>query len=221
MEIPGQGPEDTQELRVRLSRYNDGGLIRKAAMRLSGDALTPDDLELLRRKDIGVQGRVSEDVIRAVSASEPIWALLAEKGLPEDLTVAELDDISYALRGGPQGPDSMGSLVSASMRFTDPRNLAALRQIIPGGLEPYEVTGYRYACLIAPDFGSPEPFVVALGSHEPGRNSVTATMLVAATFLRYEQEFGVLSEDAAERLEVMIRLDLQEIIRTHRLLLEA
>ena len=43
MTIPGQGPEDTQELRVRLSRYNDGGLIRKAAMRLAGDALTPDD----------------------------------------------------------------------------------------------------------------------------------------------------------------------------------
>jgi hypothetical protein len=221
MTIPGQGPEDTQELRVRLSRYNDGGLIRKAAMRLAGEALAPDDLELLRRRDIGVQGRVSEDVLRAVSESEPIWALLAEKGLPEDLTIDELEAISDALRGGPRGPESRGNPVSASMLFTDPRNLSTLRQIIPGDLEPYEVTGYRYAFLTAPDFGSPEPFVVALRSHQPGRNSVTATMLVAATFLRHEQEFGVLSEDAAERLEVMVRLDLQEIIHTHRLLLEA
>jgi hypothetical protein len=221
MEIPGPGPEDTQELRVRLSRYNDGGLIRKAAMRLAGDALTPEDLELLRRRDIGVQGRVAEDVLRAVSESEPVWALLAEKGLPEDLTVAELDAISHALRGGPIGPPGSGNPVSVSMLFTDPRNVSALRQIIPGDLEPHEVTGYRYACLSAPDFRTPEPFVVALRSSQPGRNSVTATMLVAATFLRYEQEFGVLSADAAERLEVMVRLDLQEIIRTHRLLLQA
>lgn len=221
MQFPGQGPEDTQELRVRLDRYNDGGLIRKAAMRIAGEALTPDDLELLRRRDIGVQGRVSEDVVRAVSESEPIWALLAEKGLPEDLTVEELDDISDALRGGAGEADSRMNPVSASMLFTDPRNVSTLRRIIPGGLEPYEVTGYRYACLTAPDFGSPEPFVVALRNYQPGKNSVTATMLVAATFLRYEQEFGVVSDDAAERLEVMVRLDLQEIVRTHRLLLEA
>ncbi|HEX8095011.1 hypothetical protein [Jatrophihabitans sp.] len=221
MTIPGQGSEDTQELRVRLSRYNDGGLIRKAAMRLAGEALAPEDLELLRRRDIGVQGRVCEDVLRAVSESEPIWALLAEKGLPEDLTVDELDAISDALRGSPRSPETRSNPVSASMLFTDPRNVSTLRQIIPGDLEPYEVTGYRYAFLTAPDFGSPEPFVVALRSHQPGRNSVTATMLVAATFLRHEQEFGVLSEDAAERLEVLVRLDLQEIIRTHQLLLEA
>ena len=220
MQIPGLGPEDTQELRVRLSRYNDGGLMRKAAMRLAGEALSSEDLELLRRRDIGVEGRVAEDVLRAVSESEPVWALLAEKGLPEDLTVAELDAISHALRGGPVGP-SRSNPVSVSMLFTDSRNVSTLRRIIPGDLEPHEVTGYRYACLSAPDFSTPEPFVVALSSSQPGRNSVTATMLVAATFLRYEQEFGVLSEDAAERLEVMVRLDLQEIIRTHRLLLQA
>jgi hypothetical protein len=221
MEIPGQGPEDTQELRVRLSRYNDGGLIRKAAMRLAGEALSPQDLELLRRRDLGVQGRVAEDVLRAVTESEPIWTLLVEKGLPEDLTISELNAISYSLRGGRPDPASRGYPVSVSMLFTDPRNLLSLRQIIPGGLEPHQVTGYRYACLRAPDFGSPEPFVVALRSSRQGINSVSATMLVAATFLRYEQEFGALSEDAAERLEVMVRLDLQEIIRTHRLLLQA
>lgn len=220
MNIAGQGPEDTQELRVRLSRYNDGGLIRKAAMRLAGEALGPEDLELLRRRDIGVQGRVAEDVLRAVTESEPIWSLLAEKGLPEDLTVSELNAISDSLRGGP--PDARrGNPVSASMLFSDPRNLLTLRQIIPGGLDADEVTGYRYACLVAPDFATPEPFVVALRSRQPGVNSVSATMLVAATFLRHEQEFGVLSEDAAERLEVMVRLDLQEIIRTHQLLLQA
>ena len=221
MNISGQGPEDTQELRVRLSRYNDGGLIRKAAMRLAGEALTPEDVELLRRRDIGVQGRVAEDALRAVIESEPIWTLLVEKGLPEDLTVNELNAISYSLRGGPPQEGGRGNPVSASMLFTDPRNLFTLRQIIPGDLEPHEVTGYRYACLTAPDFGSPEPFVVALRSREPGMNSVSATMLVAATFLQHEQEFGILSEDAAERLEVMVRLDLQEIIRTHRLLREA
>lgn len=221
MNSSGQGPEDTQELRVRLSRYNDGGLMRKAAMRLAGEALSPDDLELLRRRDLGVQGRVSEDVLRAVSESEAIWNLLVEKGLPEDLTVTELNAISYALRGGTPSHGSPGTPVSASMLFTDPRNLDALRHIIPGDLEPHEVTGYRYACLSAPALATPEPFVVALRSGQAGINSVSATMLVAATFLRHEQEFGVLSDDAAERLEVIVRLDLQEIIRTRRLLLEA
>jgi hypothetical protein len=221
MKVPGHGPDDTQELRVRLSRYNEAGLLRKAGMRLAREALSPGDLERLRRRDLGVQGRVSEDVIRAVTESEPIWTLLAEKGLPEDLTVSELDAIAYALRGGPRDPGSRGNPVSASMLFTDPRNLLTLRQIIPGGIEPHDVTGYRYACMLTPDFGRPEPFLVALRSRQPGRNSVTATMLVAATFLRHEREFGVISEDAAERLEVLVRLDLQEIIRTRRLLLEA
>jgi hypothetical protein len=221
VEIPGHGPDDTQEIRVRLSRYNDGGLIRKAGMRLAREALAPEELELLRRRDIGVHGRLSEDVLRAVTESEPIWTLLAEKQLPEDLTLDELDAISYALRGGPTDRGSRGSPVSASLLFTDPRNLFTLRQIIPGDLEPHEVTGYRYVSLMARDFGTPEPFVVALRSRESGKNSVSATMLVAATFLRHEQAFGIISDDAAERLEVMVRLDLREIIRTHRLLLEA
>jgi hypothetical protein len=190
-------------------------------MRLAREALTPKDMELLRRRDIGVEGRVAEDVVRAVTESEPIWTLLAEKGLPEDLTVEELDAISYTLRGGPTDPAQRSIPVSASLLFTDQRNLFTLRQIIPGGLEPYEVTGYRYASLMARDFGSPEPFVVGLRSDGSGRNSVTAAMLVAAPFLRYEQEFGVISDDAVEHLEVMVRMDLREIIRTHRLLLEA
>ena len=121
----------------------------------------------------------------------------------------------------PTDPGGRGSPVSASLLFTDPRNLFTFRQIIPGDLEPHEVTGYRYASLAARDFGTPEPFVVALRGREPGRNSVTATMLVAATFLRHEQAFGIISDDAAEHLEVMVRLDLREIMRTHRLLLEA
>jgi hypothetical protein len=54
MQIPGQGPEGTRELRVRSTRYNDAGLIRKAAMRLAGEALSSGDRELLRRRDIGV-----------------------------------------------------------------------------------------------------------------------------------------------------------------------
>ncbi|HEX8303356.1 MAG TPA: hypothetical protein VF612_00640 [Jatrophihabitans sp.] len=220
MEIPRRGL-DTQELRVRLSRYTDAGLLRKAGMRLAGEHPTPEDLELLRRRNLGVAGRVSEDAIRAVTECEPIWILLAEKGLPEDLTLAELDALSYALRGGPAEPDGRNR-VGASLLFTDPHNLAALRQIIPGDLEPHEVSGYRYASLMAPDFGSPEPFVVAVHSDRPGgANTVTATMLVADTFLRHEQEFGIISEDAAERLEVMVRMDLQEIIRTHQLLLDA
>ena len=221
MEIPRRGL-DTQELRVRLSRYTDAGPLRKAGMRLAGEHPTPEDLELLRRRNIGVAGRVSEDAIRAVTECEPIWILLAEKGLPEDLTLAELDALSYALRGGPAEPGTGRNRVSASLLFTDPHNLAALRQIIPGDLEPHEVSGYRYATLMARDFGSPEPFVIAVSSDRPGgANTVIATMLVADTFLRHEQEFGILSEDAAERLEVIVRMDLQEIIRTHQLLLDA
>jgi hypothetical protein len=221
VEIPGHGPDDTQAIRVRRSRYDDGGLIRKAGMHLAREALDPDEVELLRRRDIGVHGRVSEDVLRAVTESDPIWTLLAEKQLPEDLSLAEMDAISHALRDGPNDPGDKTAPVSASLLFTDPRNLVTLRQVIPGELEPHEVTGYRYASVIARDGGTPEPFVVALRSRNPGLNSVVATTLVAATFLWHEQAFGNLAEDAAERLEVMVRLDLREIIRTHRLLLEA
>ncbi len=157
MNIPGQGPDDTQALRARLSRYSDGGLIPKAGMRLTREALTPEDLELLRRRDIRVHGRVCEDVIRAVNESEPSWTLLAENGLLEDLTVSELNAISHALRGGPTEPGTWANPVSASLLFTDPANLFTLRQIIPGDLEPQQVTGYRYACLVTRDFGNPEP----------------------------------------------------------------
>jgi hypothetical protein len=221
VEIPGHGPDDTQAIRVRLSRYTDGGLIRKAGMHLAREALDPDEVELLRRRDIGVHGRVAEDVLRAVTESDPIWNLIAEKQFPEDLSLDELDAISHALRGGPNDPGDLGAPVNASLLFTDPRNLVTLRHIIPGDLEPHEVSGYRYASLRTRDGGTPEPFVVALRSRQPGSNSVSATMLVAATFLRHEQAFGIISEDAAERLEVMVRLDLREIIRTHQLLLEA
>ncbi|MEO7259948.1 MAG: hypothetical protein ABI047_01550 [Jatrophihabitantaceae bacterium] len=108
MEIPPRGL-DTQEIRVRVSRYTDGGLLRKAGMRLAGEHPTSEDLELLRRRNLGVPGRVSEDVIRAVTECEPIWILLAEKGLPEDLTVAELDASPTRCTVGPQNPEPGGT----------------------------------------------------------------------------------------------------------------
>lgn len=204
-----------------MQRASPGSVLRTFARRLRGHALRPCDEERPRRHSIGAEGRAAEDVIRAVSESEPIWSLLAEKDLPADLTLPELDAISAALRGCPGGQTSTDTVVSASLMFADPARMVMLQQIIPSDLLPLEITGYRYATLTRRGHRACEPFIVALRSHAPGVNTVAASMLVAATFLRYEQELGVLSADAIGRLEILVGMDLMEIVRTRRLLLEA
>ena len=204
-----------------MQRASRGSVLRTFARRLKGHAPRPCDEERPRRHSIGAEGRAAEDVIRAVTESEPIWSLLAEKDLPADLTLRELDAISAALRGSPGGQSATDTVVSASLMFADPARLVMLQQIIPSDLLPLEITGYRYATLTRRGHRACEPFIVALHSHAPGINKVAASMLVAATFLRYEQELGVLSADAIGRLEILVGKDLREIVRTRQLLLEA
>jgi hypothetical protein len=208
-------------LRARLDRYRNGNVLRKIAMRITGTAPTARELELVRRSAIGGEGRVAEDVLRAVAESEPIWPMLAQKDLPEDLTIRELGRISTALRCAPMGTSDTDAVVSASLMFTDRTHLLMLRRHIPGDLLPQETTGYRYVTLLARGGHMPEPFVVVLRREPSGDNIVVATILVAATFLRYEQELGLLGEDAVERLETIVRTDLQEIVRTRQLLRDA
>jgi hypothetical protein len=190
-------------------------------MRLLGQALSATEKESLRRSAIGSEGRVAEDAIRAVIESEPIWPVLAERDLPEDLTVRELGAIAAALRGYPADRTSTDSIVSASLMFGDQARIVRLREIIPSDLLSPDVTGYRYATLMRRGGNTREPFLVTLRGDAFGQNTVAATTLVAATFLRFEQELGVLTEDAVRHLEVLVGMDLAEIVRTRRLLLEA
>jgi hypothetical protein len=220
MGFPGRSPR-RQELGARLDRYSRGSVLRKATMRLLGQALSAAEKESLRRRAIGSEGRVAEDTIRAVTESEPIWPVLAERDLPEDLTVRELDAIAAALRGCPADRTGTDSIVGASLLFGDQARMLMLREIIPSDLLPPDVTGYRYATLMRRSSNTREPFIVTLRSHGCGENTVAATVLVAATFLRFEQELGVLTEDAVRHLEVLVGMDLAEIVRTRRLLLEA
>jgi hypothetical protein len=46
-------------------------------------------------------------------------------------------------------------------------------------------------------------------------------MPVGATFLRHEQEFGVVSKGDLQRLHIAVDSDLRETIRTRQLLREA
>jgi hypothetical protein len=204
-----------------MHRSSGGGVFRTVAKRLGGHALRAGEDESRRRHSIGGEGRAAQDVIRAVAESEPIWSLLAEKDLPADLTLRELDAIGAALRGSPAGQSATDTVVSASLMFADPARIIVLQQIISSDLLPLEITGYRYATLARRGHRGCEPFVVALHSHAPGVNTVAASMLVAATFLRYELELGMLSADAVGRLEILVGMDLKEIVRTRQLLLDA
>jgi hypothetical protein len=203
-----------------MHRSSGGGVFRTVAKRLGGQSFRASEEES-RRQSIGAEGRAAQDVIRAVTESEPIWSLLAEKDLPADLTLRELDAIAAALRGSPAGQSATDTVVSASLMFADPARMIMLEQIIPSDPLPREITGYRYATLARRGQRACEPFIVALHSHAPGVNTVVASMLVAATFLRYEQELGVLSADAVGRLEILVGMDLKEIVRTRQLLLDA
>ena len=223
MDLPADEPS-AHELGSRVGRYDEAGPLGKAAMRLSGAAPTAQERELLRRKHIGIEGRIAEDVARIVLESEPIWTLLTEKDLPEDLTVQELDAISEWLRGRPAEAEAGSTAlpVSASLKFSNPGSVAAVTAAIPGDFSADDVTAYRYA-LFHPRANTVEPFVVALYSEDRtlGPNEIVATMLVAGTFLRHEQEFGVVSAADLDRLHRAVELDLQETIRTRQLLREA
>ena len=221
MDRPADEPHG-QELVSRVGRYDEAGLLGKAAMRLSGDAPSAQERERLRRQYIGVEGRISEDVVRIVIESEPIWTLLAEKDLPEDLTVQELDAISEWLRGRPSGSGWVAAPVSTSLKFSDPDSIAAVRRAIPGEVSADDVTAYRYA-LFHPGPNTPEPFIVALQSPGGGLgpNVVAATMPAGATFLRHEQEFGVVSTADLDRVHAAVESDLRETIRAQQLLREA
>lgn len=206
-------------LRERLERLRAAGRLRRAALRLTGAAPTPREVEALRRQDIGPAGRLAEDVTAAVTASQPVWDLIAAMDLPEDITVREYADLTRHLVGRRTAHPRDRGDVSASLSFADPANTGVVRRVVPGA-GPNSVTAYRYATLTSPG-GVVEPFVVALRVRDSGIHQVTATMPVAATFLRYEQEFGVVTQDDVEALEVVVRLDLLEVRRTHDLLLGA
>lgn len=219
--MDGASDEPSGELGERLARYGDAGLLGKAGMLLRGAAPTARDREQLRRAHLGVEGRIAEDVVRAVIESEPIWILLAEKGLPEDLTVQELNAIADSLRGRPTPTSAVTMPVGASIRFTDPDSVDVVRRVIPGELDPADIDAYRYAALTPLAAGDVEPFIVALTSDPLGVNSVAATMLVGATFLRHEQEFDVVAPTDLLDLEPVVQADLAAIVGTQALLRDA
>jgi hypothetical protein len=98
----------------------------------------------LRREHIGVEGRIAELVGQIVIESEPMWVLLADKYLPADLTVQELDVISEWLRGRPTESGPAAVPVSCSLKFSDPDNVGTVRAVVPGDLSEDDVTAYRY-----------------------------------------------------------------------------
>jgi hypothetical protein len=219
MDTDGERP-DIDDLQGRVDRYDEAGALGRASLRLSHQAPDAEERERVRRHGLRIEGRIAEDVARAVHASQPIWELLAQKGLPEDLSVRELTDIRIWLlaRIVPHATD----VTSASIRFNrNPPRVAALAATFPGDFAASEVTAYRYATVTSQADGTEEPFIVALHELADGRNEVVATMLVAAVFLRHEQEFAALDELVLRTLASTVALDLQSIAETNRALLGA
>jgi hypothetical protein len=76
------------------------------------------------------------------------------------------------------------------------------------------VDAYRYATLRT-RAGPVEPFVIALRTRDAQHNDVVATMLVAATFLRHEEDLGAFTGADLEPLEDVLAKDLAGIAETH------
>jgi hypothetical protein len=215
----GERP-DIDDLQGRVARYEEAGPLGRAGLRLSHQAPDAVERERVRRHGLRIEGRIAEDVAQAVRASAPIWELLVQKGLPEDLSVPELNEIRSWLLG--RHVPHATSVTSASIRFNrDPTRVAALADTFPGDFAGNEVTAYRYATVASGHDGIEEPFIVALRELTDGRNVVLATMLVGAVFLRHEQEFGALDERVLGTLASTVALDLRSIADTHRALLGA
>lgn len=211
---------DIADVKGRVDRYAEAGPLGKATMRLAHQAPDAEERERVRRHGLRIEGRIAEDVARAVHDSEPIWDLLVQKSLPEDLSVRELTDIRAWLLGR-QVPHST-AVISVSIRFNrNPPRVAALAAAFPGDFVASEVTAYRYATVTSEADGIEEPFIVALQEMADGRNTVLATMLVGAVFLRHEQEFGALDEQVLATLASTVALDLWSIADTNRALKDA
>ncbi|MDX6532964.1 MAG: hypothetical protein QOF68_708 [Gaiellales bacterium] len=214
----GDGP-DIHDLQGRVARYEEAGPLHRATLRLSHQVPDAVERERVRRHRLRIEGRIAEDVAEAVHASAPIWELLVQKGLPEDLSVRELNEIRNWLLG--RHVPHATSVTSVSIRFNlNPARIEALAATFPGDFVASEVTAYRYATVTSED-GAEEPFIVALRQLTDGRNIVLATMLMGAVFLRHEQEFGALEAGVLGTLANTVALDLQTIADTHRALLGA
>lgn len=212
----GESP-DMGDLQGRVERYEEASPIGKATMRLSNQAPDAGQRERVRRHQLRIEGRIAEDVARAVHASEPIWDLLVQKGLPEDLSVRELNEIRSWLLGR-RVPHATAD-TSVSIRFNrHPARVAALAAAFPGDIQASEVTAYRYATITSGADGTEEPFIVAMRENAGGQNDVLATMLVGDIFLRHEQEFGALDQQVLTTLASTVAFDLKAVADTHRAL---
>lgn len=207
---------DLDELLERAARYEEAGLLGRAALQLTFRALDAREREVLRRHSIGPEGRIAEDAVRAIIESEPIWGLLARLDLPEDASSRELDEIQRFLLGRRTGPgDPLPHVSIRSAR--DPLRVSVVGSLLPA--LPARVDGYRYAALTEPITRTVEPFLVLLHTRPNGDSDVVATLHLGATFLRHEQEFGFLEPERVRTLATLVAADLENVRRTHQELL--
>ena len=218
--MPEDQPDpDLEDARIRAARYDAAGRLGKAALKITQQAPDQVERERLRRHQIGVEGRLAEDIARAVDICVPVWDLLAEKALFADISRPELVHIREALVGRTSDSDPQPQV---SLRFHDDEvNVAAVRNLIPAIASPHRVDGYRYATWEALDTGVVEPFLVALNQRATGIHTVVATMFVGATFLRYEQQLGAIRRRQLDRLALAVSADIRLIVATRTALVDA
>lgn len=211
-------PEDAElaelaELIERTARYDRSGLLGKAARLLAQRAPGAREREIVRRHGLRAEERIAEDAVRVVLACEPVWALIARHGMPEDASTRELNDITRHLVGRRtrrSEPPPHLSIRAAR----DPLRLAVVTSLLPE--LPQQVDSYRYAAIDEEPPGAPSPFLVLLRDRPRGDSAVVATVHLGATFLRYEQEFGLIHPDRLETLATVVAQDLDDVARTYR-----
>ena len=216
MSQPPEQP-DLAELLERAARYERSSRLGKAARQLTNKALRAKDRERVRRFRMDTEDRIAKDAVNAVLASEPVWALLARHGLPEDASTRELDDIARHLLGRRSVTRELVPHVSIRSA-RDPLRITIVTTVLPD--LPAAVDSYRYAALEDPDTGALTPFLVLLRTKSSGENQPVATVHLGATFLRHEQEFGLIDRDRLETLATLVEQDLANVQATHRSLLQ-
>lgn len=208
-------PEDPElaALIERAARYDRSSLLGKAARLLAQRAPGPREREIVRRHSLGAEDRIAEDAVRIVLACEPVWALLSRHGMPEDASTRELNDIARHLVGRRTRRDEPPPHLSIRAA-RDPLRLAVATSLLPD--LPQQVDSYRYATIDDEPAGALSPFLVLLRDRPRGDSSVVATVHLGATFLRYEQEFGLIDADRLETLAALVEKDLADVARTYQ-----
>lgn len=195
------------QIRAAMRDYEEAGRLGKLAMKVTGTAPDRSARELLRLQNLGPEGRIAEGILRIVGVSQEVTRIALEHDLLEDITEKEYEQIRRYLLGREPGLRETTWPFVSVLFDTDPVHTAAISNVLPDVRHAHATDAYRYAVL--PEYT--EPFVIALHSKRSGGYGVSGILPAAPSFLRYEEELGVLDKSALARLDAVVQSDWQKV----------